>query len=75
VGGALGDLGLEEDFVKVVGESVGKGHSALLAIVNDDMVATVLNVAEGSSPSVMRSSFTAGDKQVLKTVFQTTREM
>ena len=74
VGGALGDLGLEDDFVKEVGDSVGKGHSALVALVDDDMVAAVLKAADSSNPQVMRTSFSAQDEQVLKTVFQTTRE-
>ncbi|UCF28439.1 MAG: DUF1269 domain-containing protein [Chloroflexota bacterium] len=74
VGGALGDLGLEDDFVKDVGDSVGKGHSALLALVDDEMVATVLSVAESSNPRVMRTTFSTRDEQVLQTVFQTTRE-
>jgi uncharacterized membrane protein len=46
VGGALGDPGLEDDFVKDVGDSAGKDHSALLAIVNDDKVAAVLEAAK-----------------------------
>ena len=74
VGGALGDLGLEEDFVKDVGDSVGKDHSALLAIVNDDMVPSVLEAAKGSNPRVMRSPLSAQDEQVLQTIFQKTRE-
>ena len=62
VGGALGDLGLEDDFVKEVGDSVGKGHSALVALVDDDMVAAVLKEAENSNPKVMRTSFSAQDQ-------------
>lgn len=74
VGGALGDLGLEDDFVKDLGDSVGKGHSAFVALVEDDMVEAVMKVADSSNPRVMRTSFSAQDEQVLKTVFQTTRE-
>ena len=43
VGGALGDLGLDDDFVKEVGESVEKGHSALLILVEDGMVESALD--------------------------------
>jgi uncharacterized membrane protein len=70
VGGALGDPGLEDDFVKDVGDSAGKDHSAFLAIVNDDMVAAVLEAAKGSGPRVMRSSLSAQDEQTLQTIFQ-----
>jgi uncharacterized membrane protein len=74
VGSALGDLGLEEDFVKDVGDSVGKGHSALVALVDDDMVAGVLKAADSSNPKLMRTSFSAQDEKVLQTIFESTRE-
>jgi uncharacterized membrane protein len=74
VGGALGDLRLDEDFVKEVGEGVGKGHSALLAIVEDNIAAEVLKAAEGSSSKVFQSTLSEGDEQVLKLIFQAPRE-
>ncbi len=74
VGGALGDLGLDDDFVKDVGESVGKGHSALLALVGDGMVAAVLKTAEQSQPKTMRTNLSKEDEQVLQTIFLTSRE-
>jgi uncharacterized membrane protein len=74
VGGALGDLRLDEDFVKEVGDGVGKGHSALLAIVDESMVAGVVRVAENSKPKVFQSTLTDEDEQVLKVVFQSSRE-
>jgi len=74
VGGALGDLRLDEEFVKDVGESVGKGHSAMLAFVADDMVEAVLEAAESTNPKVVRSTFSQSDQQVLQTIFQATRE-
>jgi uncharacterized membrane protein len=74
VGGALGDLGLDDDFVKDVGESVGKGHSAMLALVEEGMVEAVLNVAGGSKPKIVRTNFSKEDERVLQSVFLTTRE-
>ena len=74
VGGALGDLGLEDDFVKDVGEGVGRGHSALLALVADGMVDAVLLEAGKSNPKIVRNSFSEEDEQVLQLVFQTSRE-
>ena len=56
VGGALGDLRLDDDFVKEVGEAVGKGHSAMLALVDEGMLSGVLNAAESSHPRVFQSS-------------------
>jgi len=74
VGGALGDLRLDDEFVKDVGDSVGKGHSAMLAIVDDDMVDALLKAAQGSSPKVIRSTFSPADEQVLQAIFLAARE-
>jgi uncharacterized membrane protein len=74
VGGALGDLGLDDEFVKEVGEGVGKGHSALLILVEDSLVEAVLKEAEGSSPKTMRTTFSKEDEQVLQAVFLASRE-
>lgn len=74
VGGALGDLGLDDDFVKEVGESVEKGHSALLLMVEDSYVDPVLKSAGEYNPNVMRTSFTEGDQAVLNEIFQSSRE-
>ena len=74
VGGALGDLGLDDEFVKEVGEGVGKGHSALLTLVEDGMVETVLKAAEGSNPETMRTTFSKEDEEVLQAVFLASRE-
>ena len=74
IGSALGDLRLDEDFVKEVGEGVDKGHSALLVLVEESMAAGVLEVAESRKPKVFQSTLSAGDEQVLKVIFQATRE-
>lgn len=74
VGGALGDLRLDDDFVKEVGEAVGKGHSAMLALVDEGMLSGVLNAAESSHPRVFQSSLSQEDEQVLKVIFQVARE-
>ena len=74
VGGALGDLRLDDDFVKEVGEAVGKGHSAMLALVDEGMLSSVLNAAESSHPRVFQSSLSQEDEQVLKVIFQVARE-
>ena len=74
VGGALGDLGLDDEFVKEVGESVEKGHSALLILVEDGMVAAALNKAGDYNPKVMQTTFSNKDEKVLQTIFQASRE-
>jgi uncharacterized membrane protein len=74
VGGALGDLGLDDEFVKEVGESVEKGHSALLILVEDVMVEAVLNEAREYNPKIMRTAFSKEDEKVLQAVFQASRE-
>jgi uncharacterized membrane protein len=74
VGGALGDLGLDDEFVKEVGDGVGKGHSALLALVKEGMVEAVLMAAEETNPKTMRTTFSREDEQVLQAIFQASRE-
>ena len=74
VGGALGDLGLDDEFVNDVGEGVGKGHSALLALVEDGMVESVLEAAEASNPIIVRTTFSQADEQVLQAIFMDSRE-
>lgn len=74
VGGALGDLGLDDEFVKEVGESVEKGHSALLILVKDVMVEAVLDEAREYNPKIMRTTFSKEDEKVLQAVFQASRE-
>jgi uncharacterized membrane protein len=74
IGSALGDLRLDEEFVKEVGDSVGKGHSALLAVVQDDMVQGIRQVANSSNPRILQASLSDEDEQVLKVIFQAARE-
>lgn len=60
--------------MKDVGEGVGKGHSALLALVADGMVDAVLKAAGGSNPKTFSNTFSEEDEQVLQVVFQASRE-
>jgi uncharacterized membrane protein len=66
IGGGLGDLGVDDDFVKEVGESVGKGHSALLALTQDSMAEPVLQLASKYNTRVVRTSFSTEDEEVLR---------
>jgi uncharacterized membrane protein len=74
VGGALGDLGLDEEFVKDVGGNVDRGHSAFLAIIDSEMVPAALKVSEDLHPRVMRTEFSKEDEVLLKEVFLESRE-
>lgn len=73
-GGALGDLGLDDEFVKDVGGSVDKGHSALLALIDDGMVPAALQVSADLNPKVMRTAFSENDERLLKEIFLVSRE-
>lgn len=74
IGGAVGDLALEEEFVKEVGDSVEKGHSALLIFIEDRFVEDMLNLAGEYNPKVIRSAFSADSEAVLQRIFQSPRE-
>ena len=70
----MGDLGLDDEFVKEVGEGVDKGHSAFLALVEDDMVDGVLKAGEGTNPVTMQTTFSKEDEKVLQEIFLASRE-
>ena len=74
VGSALGDLRVDEDFVKDVGEELDTGHSALLALVDESMVAGLLAEADKRKPKVFRTTLIEEDELILKAVFQSIRE-
>ena len=74
IGGALGDLALEEEFVKDVGDSVEKGHSALLVFIEDRFVDDMLNLAGEYNPKIIRSAFTEDSEMALQRIFQAPRE-
>ena len=74
IGRTLGDLRLDDDFVKEVVEGVGRGHSALLAFVEKKMVAGIPEVVGSRKPKIYQAIFSAEHEKVLKTVFQATRE-
>jgi uncharacterized membrane protein len=73
-GGALGDLGLDDEFVKDVGGSVDKGHSALLVLVDDGMLPSALQISEDLNPKVMRTAFSENDERLLRKIFLVSRE-
>jgi uncharacterized membrane protein len=73
-GGALGDLGLDDEFVKDVGGSVDKGHSALLVLVDDGMLPSALQISEDLNPKVMRTAFSENDERLLREIFLVSRE-
>jgi uncharacterized membrane protein len=74
VGGAMGDLGLDDEFVKEVGEGVDKGHSAFLALVEDDGVDAVLKAGESSNAITMHTTFSEDDEKALQEIFLASRE-
>ena len=74
IGGGLGDLGIDDDFVKEVGENVRKGHSTLLALTLDSMAEPVVQLADKYGAKVVQTSFTTEDEDVLRVVFGSTRE-
>ena len=74
IGRALGGLRLDDDFVKVVVEEFDKGHSDLLAFVEKKIAAGVPEVVGSRKPEIYQTTFSAEHEQVLKVIFQATRE-
>lgn len=74
IGSPMGELRQDEEFMKGVSDGVGKGHSALRTIVQDDMAAGMKNTVGSSNPRIFQASLSAENKQVLRVIFQTARE-
>lgn len=72
-GGAPGDLGLDEEFVKDIGQCVDRGHSVLLAIIDHVIFPAAIKVSDDLNPKVMRATFSEQDEVLLKEVFLDSR--
>ena len=69
VAGGMSDVGVDDDFIKEVGENIEPGHSALFLLVSE---ATPDKVLEGLSefhPEVYQTSLSEEDEAKLKAAF------
>ncbi len=71
IGGAVGELGLDDDFVKDAGDALGKSSSALLLVLSSEGVDSVVEYFSKAGAEVLRSEFSPHDEDRLTAVFGT----
>ena len=69
VAGALTDTGVDDQFIKEVGENIEPGHSALFLLVTDATPDKVLEGLQGFNPKVYQTSLSEEDEAKLRAAF------
>ncbi len=71
IGGAVGELGLDDDFVKDAGDTLGKSSSALQLVVCSGGAVTVAEYFSKAGSEMLRSELSPHDEDRLTAVFGT----
>ena len=69
LGGALGDYGVDDKFIKEVGNKIEPGHSALFLLVESWTEDRVLDEISGFDAEVLQTSLSKEDEAKLKAAF------
>ena len=69
VAGALTDTGVDDKFIKEVGENIEPGHSALFLLVSDATPDKVLDGLTDFNPKVYQTSLSEEDEAKLRAAF------
>jgi len=69
LGGAMQDYGVDDGFIKEVGNTIELGHSALFLLVRDVTPDKVLDEVKQFEPKVLRTSLSVEDEAKLKAAF------
>ena len=69
IGGAVGELGLDDEFVKDAGSALKKSHSALLMVVSSEQAAAAAAACTQAGAEVLRTEFNSRDEARLAAVF------
>jgi uncharacterized membrane protein len=69
VAGALTDIGVDDKFIKEVGENIEPGHSALFLLVTDSTTDKVLEGLTDFNPKVYQTSLSEEDEAKLRATF------
>ena len=67
--GGLSDVGVDDKFIKEVGNSIEPGHSALFLLVVEATADKVLEGLQGFSPQVYQTSLSAENDAKLRAAF------
>jgi uncharacterized membrane protein len=69
LGGALSDYGVDDKFIKEVGNKIEPGHSALFLMVESWTEDKVLDEISGTDAEVLQTSLSNEDEEKLKAAF------
>ena len=69
LGGALADTGVDDKFIKEVGNTIEPGHSALFLMVESATTDKVLDAIQGTEAEVLQTSLSHEDEEKLKAAF------
>ena len=69
LGGALADTGVDDKFIKEVGNTIQPGHSALFLMIESATTDKVLDAIQGTEAEVLQTSLSHEDEEKLKAAF------
>jgi uncharacterized membrane protein len=69
IAGKFTDIGIDDKFIKEVGETIEPGHSALFLLVKDVTPDKVLEEVKPFNPTVLRTSLSQEDEAKLRDAF------
>jgi uncharacterized membrane protein len=69
LGGALSDYGVDDKFIKEVGETIEPGHSALFLLVRDATPDKVMDALQEFDATVLQTSLSTEDEAKLRAAF------
>lgn len=67
--GRFADIGVDDEFIKEVGETIEPGHSALFLLVVDAQTDRVIEEIDLYNPTVLRTNLSAEDEENLREAF------
>jgi uncharacterized membrane protein len=69
IGGKLTDVGIDDEFIKEVGENIDPGQSALFLLIRKSTPDKLLDELKGADARVYQTSLTKEDEAKLKEAF------
>ncbi len=69
VGGKFTDIGVDDSFIKEVGETIEPGHSAIFLLVRDVTPDRVMDAIKQFHPTVLRTSLSKEQEEKLRATF------
>jgi uncharacterized membrane protein len=74
IGGGLSDVGVDDKFIKEVGNTIQPGQSALFLLVRSATADKVLEGLQGFKPTIIQTSLSSEDEAKLRDAFGPSEE-